>query len=237
MVIGFTAGISLGRAQTATAVLSGPASDPNHTVGVLPVFSEKDSVKGSPYLVKGWLMGTLELSSHERLPESGHSLFFNYDKMNERLFATDGEKKPWFYSIDSIKAFTLIDTDAVYEFEKVPLISPSHLFRVLVKSDSGYSLYKRMTSKFVPSDYVDQVYWTTGKKFDMYIDRAEYYLVYPGHSRSRKLNLNVREIKKSLPSESGRLNKFFGQDSGPVDEQAFVVLLKNLNGQISPSAN
>ena len=221
--------VCLLRAQTTE--LTNAASDPNHGTGILPTFFSKDSAKGSPYLVKGWLRGTLELNTHQRLPETGHPLFFNYDKMNERLFVTDGRNKPWTYSRDSIDGFELIDSDTNYEFEKVPLISRSHLLRVLVRSDSGYSLYKRIITKFITSDYKNEVYWTTGRNYDMYVDNAEYYVVYPGHKNFRKLNLNVREIKRSFPSETDRLDKFFAQDSGPVDEKVFVALLQNLNEQ------
>lgn len=235
MSIGLSAGISLVQAQNTE--VTNAASDATRLPGVLPTFFAKDSAEGSPYLVKGWLRGTLELTSHRRLPDSGQSLFFNYDKMNEKLYVTDGLKKPWTISRDSINGFWLVDSDTEYNFERVPLISRSYLLRVLVRSKGGYSLYKRMISKLVPADYKDYVYWTTGKRSDQFVDRSEYFLVYPGDARFRKLNLNVREIKKALSSETASLEKFFGRDTGTVDEQAFVVLLKNLNERVTPPAN
>jgi hypothetical protein len=227
MAIGLTAGISIASAQNTE--VNSVASDPNHLPGVLPTFFARDSALGSPYLAKGWLRGTLELSNHRRLPAAGQTLFFNYDKMNEKLFVTDGLKKPWTIPRDSLQGFWLVDSAVEYDFEKVPLISRSHLLRVLVRSDGGYSLYKRLITKFVPADYKNFVYWTTGTRSDKFVDGGQYYLVYPGNKRFRKLNLNVREIKKALPSESSRLDKFFAQYTGKVDEQAFIILMNYLN--------
>lgn len=228
-------GVSLLRAQNAEVMNA--ASDPYHLPGVLPTYFAKDSTQGSPYLVPGWLRGTVELSSHRRLPAAGQSLFFNYDKMNERLFVTDGLQKPWSYPRDSLNGFWLTDSSGEYDFEKVPLITGSHLLRVLIKSDSGYSLYKRMITKLVSADYKNYVYWTTGKRYDFFVDRGEYYIVYPGDKRYRKVELKARDIKKALPTESARLEKFFAGDNGTVDEQAVVILLKYLNEQAHPPAH
>ena len=227
-------GAPLLRAQDAQVMNA--SSDPYHLPGVLPTFFAKDSTQGSPYLVPGWLRGIVELSSRRRLPETGKSLFFNYDKMNERLFVTDGLKKPWFYPRDSLNGFWLMDSAAEYDFERVPLISSSHLLRVLVKSDSGYSLYKRMITKLVSADFKNYVYWTDGRRADFFVDRGEYYLVYPGNKRYRKVELTVKDIKKALPNELARLGKFFGGDNGTVDEQTVVILVKYLNEQAHPPA-
>lgn len=222
------AGISAVQAQNGNLTL--PPSDAEHMAGNLPNLFIKDSADGSPYLVKGWLRGTVELTSHRRLPERGQTLFFNYDKMNERLYLTDGIHEPWTYDADSLSGFDLVDTNAVYDFEKFPLISAKHIVQVLVRSDSGYSLYKRGVTVFIPADYKSDGFRTMGSKSDRYEDRDEYYLVYPGRDRLRKMTLNVRDIKKALPSESARIDKFFAEDRGRVTEQVFATLLKYLNG-------
>lgn len=203
--------------------------DPNHRAGILPTFFAKDSAMGSPYLALGWLRGMLELTNHKRLPEQGHGLFFNYDKMSEQLYATDGIKKTWTYPIDSISSFYLVDSNTIYSFEKVELISRAHFLQPLVKSEKGYSLYKRLITKIIVADFRNEGYPGTGNRFDRYTDSYEYYLIYPGNLSFRKLNLTVRTIKKSLPAESSRLDKFFSQKSGPVEEHTFVLLLQFLN--------
>ncbi|GGA86598.1 hypothetical protein [Puia dinghuensis] len=229
IVIGLLACFTVLHAQYTE--LDNIGSNPNHHLGILPIFFAKDSAKGSPYLALGWLRGMLELTNHKRLPEQGHGLFFNYDKMNERLFATDGVSKTWFYPHDSISSFYLVDSNTIYCFERVPLISQAHFLLSLVKSEKGYSLYKRLITKFIVADYRDEGYLGTGRRFDRYTDSYEYYIIYPGDSTFKKLNLTVRAIKKALPSESSRLNKFFSQKSGRVDEHTFVLLLQNINDQ------
>ena len=224
---GLLAGAMVLRAQNTE--LATTASDPNHRVGVLPVFFEKDSAKGSPYLVRSWLRGKIELTNHDLLPEPGHDLFFNYDKMNERLFATDGISKVWTYPNDSVISFVLADSNDVYHFEKVPMISRSHFLEALVTSEKGYSLYRRVITKYLPADFKNEGYYTTGRRFDQYTDSYEYFIVYPGKLGFRKLNLNVRDVKKSMRSESGRVDKFFGRTEGAVDAQAVLVLIRYLN--------
>ena len=227
---GLLAGVSVAYAQDPNLTMA--TYDPNHPTNLLPTFFLHDSAKGSPFLVRGWLRGSLELTGHRRLPEPGHGLFFNYDKMNERVFATNGVDKPWTYSKDSISSLSLGDSNVVYNFEKIPLISRSHLLEALTRSERGYALYRRIITKFHAADYVNQGYLTAGRKFDLYVDSYEYYLVYPGHASFRKVNLKVRDVKKALRLESARVNVFFGNSrGGSVDPQALLVLVRHLNEQ------
>ena len=217
------------RAQTTQ--LENATYDLNHPAGVLPRFFAHDSAKGSPYLVKGWLSGVLELSDHKRLPERGQVLFFNYDKMSERLFASDGMGKQWNYPTDSVVSFTFADNNDIYNFEKVALIGGQHFLEVLVRSQRGYSLYRRVFTKVAAADYRNQDYLPTGRKFDVYVDSYQYYLLYPGGTRFRKLHLKVRDIKKALRSESARVDPFFGATGGNVDPRVLVLLVRYLNEQ------
>ncbi|HVS98387.1 MAG TPA: hypothetical protein VHE54_17965 [Puia sp.] len=212
-----------------TTILENSTYDPNHPSAVLPTFFAHDSAKGSPYLAKGWMRGVLELSDHRRVPHRDQAIFFNYDKMNERLFATDGIGKQWTYPMDSVCSFTLADTTAIYNFEKVPLISGHHFLEVLVRSPRGYGLFRRVITKIAAADYRDLGYLATGRRFDTYVDSYQYYLLYPGGSSFRKLNLKVRDVKKALRSESARVNPFFGPTGGDVDPKALVLLVRYLN--------
>src|SRR5579872_5911814 len=126
MVMGLSVWFTVVRAQYTE--LSNAGSDPNHRAVSLPTFFAKDPAEGSPYLVRGWLRGIIDLTDHRRLPEPGRTLFFNYDKLHERLYVTDGINKVWAYPKDSISNFTLVtDSNTGYHFEKVALISRTHL--------------------------------------------------------------------------------------------------------------
>jgi hypothetical protein len=237
ILMGLVLPVTVLRAQYSE--LNNVGSDPNHRAGSLPTFFAKDSVKGSPYLANSWLRGAVDLANHKRLPEPGHVLFFNYDKFNERLFATDGVNRTWIYPNDSISSFSLIDSNTLYLFEKITWISMSHFLQPMVKSESGYSLYKRLITKFISADFKNEGYYTTGNDFDRYTDFYEYYVVYSGNRSFKKLYLNERAIRKSLKSESFRLNLFFSKNSAPLDDHKFVELIQFLNeqGGFSKSTN
>jgi hypothetical protein len=106
MVMGLSVCFTVLRAQYLEATTANP--DPNKRVDVdIRAFFTRDSAQGSPYLVRGWLQGTIDLTSQRRLPEPGHRLLFNYDKLNERVYFTDGTRV-WFYPNDSISNFTFV---------------------------------------------------------------------------------------------------------------------------------
>jgi hypothetical protein len=230
MVMGLSVWFTVLRAQNTE--LTNTSSDPNHRVATMPTFFSKDSAQGSPYLVRGWLRGTVDLSDQKRLPEPGHTLFFNYDKLNERLYATDGTSKVWAYPKDSVSNFTLIaDSNTDYQFEKVPLISRNHFLQRLVRSEDGYSIYRRVITKFIAANYRNEGYYTTGKSYDQYVDTFDYFLVYPGNRRYTQVNLNVRAIRKAFSADPAIVDKFFAENRGQVDEKTFVVFVNYVNGK------
>jgi len=88
--------------------------------------------------MKPWLQGNVELADHRRIPEPGQRLFFNFDKMTDRVYVTDGISKIWNYPGDSVNNFSLADSNAILSFEKIPLISRSRFLQVLVRSEKVY---------------------------------------------------------------------------------------------------
>jgi hypothetical protein len=209
--------------------LVGASSEQTHRSTILPVFFQKEHAKGSPYIADGWLRGNAELTDGRRLPETGKPCFFNFDKMNDRLYITDGISKIWNYPCDSVTSFTLADTNSMLSFGKEPLINRSRFLQILVQSEKGYNVYCEWITKLNRSNFQDAGYYTTGARYDEYVDLFNYYIVYPGHRRSRRLVLNVHAIRKALPAESARLDAFFSQTGGAVDANTFVVLMKFLN--------
>jgi hypothetical protein len=214
-----------GQQQELTSI----GSDANHKSGYLPTFFKKEHVKGSPYLAEGWLRGNAGLEDGRQLPERGKTCFFNFDKMNDRLYVTDGISRIWNYPSDSVNNFTLADSNEVLSFVKDSLISRSRFLQVLVRSDKGYTVYREWVTKLNLSNFRDEGYYTTGNKYDEYVDLFNYYIVYPGRRKCTRLELKMHAIQKALRSESARLNSFFSQKSGSVDENTFVLLMQYLN--------
>ena len=209
--------------------LVGISSDAMHNSGYLPTYFQKEHVKGSPYMATGWLRGNAELTDGRRLPEPGKVFYFNFDKMSGRLYITDGISKIWSYSSDSVKEFTLADTSSALSFEKEPLISRIRFLQILVRSEKGYTVYREWITKLNRSSFQDAGYYTTGERYDEYVDLFNFYIVYPGHQKFRRIVLTVHALRKALPAETARLDNFFSQTSGPVDVNTFVLLMQFLN--------
>ena len=94
------------------------------------------------------MRGRVRLSSELVIPHPQEILFFNYDKMRMRVMTTtpDGQLKS--YSANEVLSFALVDSnDHVYTFEKIPEIGPATFVTSLIKSDNGYSLYKRIITR------------------------------------------------------------------------------------------
>jgi hypothetical protein len=197
--------------------------------GLLPTFFEKDSTKGSPYLSPYWMMGVLELSDHRRIPKLNEYLYFNYDKYNHRLILINKENKIWSYPVDSISGFALTDGEKVYSFEKLHSISNNFFLESVLKSETGYSLYKRLITKLVSADYQSEGYWSSGQKRDEYTDDYEYYLIYPDKRSYKKFYLNENAIHKAFKGEIVFVKDYL---KPPVTENQLVSMIEVINASI-----
>jgi hypothetical protein len=208
---------------------------PNNTKpNQLPALKEKEPDVGSRYLIKKWSRGTVELWNHKRLPEGNEYLLFNYDKMNNEVCVMDQYAKQRFYPIDSVNGFDFVDNSVIYSFEKIPLISNKFLLMSIYKSEKGYSLYKRMYTKYIPSGYVSSGYYSEGKKYDEYIDDYEYYLVYPGNTSYRKLYLKESVIRRALKEESKLINDYFNMHEDDINEQSLIGIVQYIDDNKYP---
>lgn len=195
-----------------------------------PEFFEKEYPHGSPYFSREWLPGVVELSSHRVIPQSHEVLVFNYDKMRFRVMTSTLDGKVRSYSIDSVSKFALVDSNSrIYQFEKVPAISSSYFLMPLVKSERGYSLYKRLITKMKEADYHNEGYNTsTGKRYDAFIDDYEYYLVAAG-SKPVKFYLSQKHLAKVFKAQPQKLNTIDQKYDHKVPEEGLVELVQQLN--------
>src|SRR5882672_3877061 len=186
-----------------------------------PFFSKEETV-GSNYLSKNWMKGGVELSNHELLPKPGEPLLFNFDKINNVLYTVNRDSKIIFYPADSILSFNLADEKTVFSFEKINWISDNFFLMPILKSDKGYSLYKRLFTRFLQADFSSEGYYTKGRKFDEYVDYYEYYITYPGNNLFRKLYLKEKDIRRALRDESKLLDDFFSIHEHEINEQSLI---------------
>lgn len=200
----------------------------------LSSFFIKDETVGSPYLSRTWVKGVVVLSDHRQLPEPGQPLLFNFDKVNNIIYALNRESKIRYYPTDSILSFNLVDDNTIFSFEKIPWISDNFFLMPILKSEKGYSLYKRLFTKFLQADFSSEGYYTKGRKFDEYADYYEYYITYPGNTLFRKLYLKEKDIRRALKDESKLLDDFFSLHDHEINEQGLIGIVQYIDDKKFP---
>ncbi|HEX3767861.1 MAG TPA: hypothetical protein VHT72_05755 [Puia sp.] len=196
-------------------------------------FSKAETV-GSVYLTRNWVNGKVELSSHKILPEPGEPLLFNFDKINNVVYTINRDSKIVFYPADSVLSFNLVDNNTVFSFEKVPWISDNFFLVPILKSEKGYSLYKRLFTRLLQADFSNEGYYSKGRKFDEYIDYYEYYITYPGNNLFRKLYLKEKDIRRALRDETKLLDDFFTMHEHEINEQSLIGIVQFINDKKFP---
>ena len=226
--------ILLNRSQAQQRELTQLPADINRNGVLVPVFTERESDVGSPYLSNKWIRGNLVLWSDKRIPGIEQQLLFNFDKIHSRVYVLDQSGKQWFYPIDSLKQFELFDYNVVYTFLKLPMISLDFFLIPVIQSEKGYSLYKRLLTKCTRSSYENAGYYSTGNKYDEYFDYNIYYLVYPGNTSYRKLYLNETKIRRAFRDESVLLDRFFDFHDNEISEESLLAMVQYINEKKFP---
>jgi hypothetical protein len=187
------------------------------------------NVEGSQFFSAGWSTGTVTTLSNEHF---GKNYFFLYDKVRQELFMKFKDS-PVVLLADKkmIAAFTL-NTDRTHNFVAAGQYDPSNkgnFFEVLVESDSGYSLFKSIKSKFVKADERDMEKQKLGDIYDSFVDEITYYIIKDGEVKAFALRKN--SILKSLPSMRDKVSAYFSQhEDHPLDETFLIGLTEHLNG-------
>jgi len=214
--------------------INGPMPDDMRRGRNMTEFFSKEETVGSVYLTGNWIKGRVELTNHKLLPEPGNPMLFNFDKINNVVYAINRDNKLLFYPEDSVVSFNLMDDNTVFTFEKVNWISDNFFLMPILKSDKGYSLYKRLFTRFIQADFSSEGYYTKGRKFDEYVDYYEYYITYPGNNLFRKLYLKEKDIRRALRDESKLLDDFFTIHEHEINEQSLIGIIQYINDKKFP---
>jgi hypothetical protein len=197
-------------------------------------FFTKDETVGSSFFAKNWIKGSVEFWNHRKLPLPDQPLLFNFDKIENVLYIVNGQNKIISYPSDSILRFNLMDDENILSFEKINWISTNFFLMPIMESAKGYSLYKRLFTKFIRADYSSEGYYTKGRKFDEYVDYYEYYITYPGNTLFRKLYLREKDIRRALKDESKLLDDFFERHDHEINEQSLIGLIQYIDDKKFP---
>ncbi len=197
-------------------------------------FFSKDETVGSLYLTRNWVKGRVELSNHRILPDPDNPLLFNFDKINSVIYTVNRDSKITFFPADSVLSFNLVDDNTVFSFEKINWINDNFFLIPILKSDKGYSLYKRLFTRYIQADFSSDGYYTKGRKFDEYVDYYEYYITYPGNNLFRKLYLKEKDIRRALRDEAKLLDDFFTIHEHEINEQSLIGIVQYIDDKKFP---
>ena len=152
---------------------------------------------------------------------------FNYDKINRKLLATQDNKTVLEINDEDLQSFTLVYDEITVFFERVPLINKTDFFVPLVENEKGYSLYKKLQTRFQKANFTTNGLIQSGKNYDEYVDESEYYIVLPGNKEVRKVGLTRKSLKEIFKQDMTRLRRYYTEHSGEAFDENYVAGLVN----------
>jgi hypothetical protein len=190
-------------------------------------FAPKKDVTGSKFLFPDWVSGRVINNAGQEFSGGAR---FNFDKMSQNLYVQLKDTSPDVaFLVDKwqLKAIYLNDGTNTYNFEKSPSLDTNFFYRALLKGDK-YSLYSRIKTTFIASDYHSNGIVSSGNMYDEYKDELTYYIILPDHS-AHEISLRKKAIKSVLKSEEEKVDKFLDNSTGDINEGLVVKLLTTLN--------
>jgi hypothetical protein len=202
----------------------------NYYTGMSDIGPNSDSVAGSPYLSRGWMTGQAQLTPNQTIPKPGETLYFNYDKTKNTLISTDPSGQLTYYTVNLVNSFILTDsTGKTYKFELFPAVSNSFFLVDVLKSDKGYSLYKRFITKVSISNNQGQGTFEVGQKHDVYSDVVMYYLIYPGNNEYKNFQLSEKAVKKAFKDEPFQIDPLLDKYKSKFNEASLIEIVDSVN--------
>lgn len=196
---------------------------------VINSFNDVENTKGTRFLFNTWVKGDSILDVKGNLIATT-SFLFNYDKMTGNLLATEDKINNMSVAPAGIRSFILKDNNRNYIFQHVDAIEPNRFYLTLVKSDTGYCLYKQLAVSFKKADFRNDGVVQTGSTEDEYKDESQFYLVQPAKGSSKQIELKPKSIKALLESEKEKTDAFFKQHKNDeLDERFLINLVTYLN--------
>jgi hypothetical protein len=221
------------RYDASQAFISNAPANTFYKMSALPAFSIKENTRGNRYLLgERWAGGTVTTFSDDVV--NNPALSFNYDKMNQGLYATKDGQTVIEITKERVKAFTINDAreGKQYVFERLACVDSLQFFEAIVGMAPGkYSLYKQVKTRFEKSNYHSDGMVESGKNYDEYVDDYQYYLLLPGGKTGKKLpELKIKALSKMLNSESPVAAAYLSAHKyDPVDEAFLLDMVRAMN--------
>lgn len=203
------------------------ASGSVNTGSLLPNFISKENTRGNRYLFGNWTKGSV--TGTDGVVYNPANAKFNYDKIDEKLFMFVDNKTVMELSSGIIAGFTIANGDSAFRFERLKNSTDLHFYQPVYKAEKGYSLYKRLETKFKKADYQSNGIIESGNKYDEYVDGEMYFILSP-KGEMTKIEFKKKSIERALVNEASKVDSFFSEHKKETVNETFVKsLLQSLN--------
>lgn len=205
-------------------------SSRNYTGSYLTVFKNKEGTVGSRYLFNSWVNGKVTDKNDKEINTNGYS--FNYDKIAGKLLATPDKKTIIEIDDTAINSYSFFGpAGEQILFKKIKNIDPAKFLIVLAEgSGNTCSLYKSLKTEFVKASFTSNGIIQSGNKYDEYVDKYEYYIMFSNSKTFTKVELKERSIKKVLANNEEKVKAFFAShNEDEMNESLLVKLISYLN--------
>ena len=191
----------------------------------IPTFSHTEATVGTRFLFKNWVKGKLVNNAGQTFAEG----LFNFEKIPQVLYVkTNSTNKVYVFQKTELKSLMFTDGDIVYQFEKIPSLNNSSLYRKLA-GGSKYSLYSLMRTSFQKANFTTNGIITTGNPYDEYRDEITYFVVF-ADGKAKEVSLKKKAIKKFFEADKNKVDKYFSEnDDTTIDEKFLIQLIDSLN--------
>jgi hypothetical protein len=186
------------------------------SIGGAGLAHKKGNVHGSRYLFEDFVHGFLVNSSNGIVYDPAY--LFDYDKIGGGLLVAKDPTSVVEADRDQTNSFTLYsNTDQRFVFEKVPTIDAKHYVQVLT-SGKKYAIYKTISTTFKKSDFINAGITTHGNDYDEFVDDYVYYFFDVQTNQMQKINLRKKALKAAFAKEADKVNKYFSDNTGEIDD-------------------
>jgi hypothetical protein len=184
--------------------------------GKVSIVNSTTDVVGSRYLLDSFGHGFFTDASGKQVNNT--TCLFNYEKMTGYLLLTLDKRSILEAGRNQVKSFTIYDkTDRRLDFEQVPAIDKSHFVQVIAGGPK-YKIYKRITTKFSPTDIAHTASGDRGQDHDEFDDDFTYYALDVQTGKVTEFSLRKKPIKEAFPNESDKITKFLSENKNRIDE-------------------
>ncbi|MGY2132816.1 hypothetical protein ACW9KT_11355 [Hymenobacter sp. HD11105] len=185
-----------------------------------------EGVRGTPYLVRAWVPGKLQLANKAQAPE----VKLKYDAAQRLLLMLRPSKDSMYLDMNKIEGFALLDPTKseprnFQRFYDAP--DPGlrrEYFEVLVPGN--YSLLKLQRKTLQKANYSSP--YSADRRYDELIDQTDYF-VRTADGRLQPIKLNQKSLIAALPEHAAQLQTELKKRPPLRSEADFIALIPWLN--------